>query len=385
MPPRGSALGPAGLLGQDVLWDQDNARTPMSQQWTLSVQRQLPSNWVVEVAYAGNRGTHFPAAQHDPNGRLGGYDFNQIEEQYLSLGLSLQSLVPNPNAGKFQGPLGNPSITRAQSLRPFPHYATVSVRNPHLGNYNYHALNLTLEKRFSQGLVALISYNASKGINDGINSPTTGSGSPEQTSINTWQNGKFNRAAERSVDPTDVAQRFAASGLYELPFGRGKRWNLSHPVADRVIGGWQVDVIATVQTGLPIVVRGANNFLADRPNSTGKSAKLGNPSSPRWFDTTQFANPAPYTFGNLGRVLPDVRTPGTVNFDFSLLKNTRLTERFRLQFRAEAFNAFNRVNLRAPNASFVPGPDGKNASGSFGVITAARDARIMQLGLKLHS
>jgi hypothetical protein len=113
------------------------------------------------------------------------------------------------------------------------------------------------------------------------------------------------------------------------------------------------------------------------------SAKLDERSASRWFDTTQFINPPNFTFGNIGRVLPDVRSPGTVNFDFSLIKDTRIKERARLQFRTEAFNVLNHVNLGFPNATFSPGPDGRNRSGNFGVITSARDARIMQFGLKL--
>ena len=144
-----------------------------------------------------------------------------------------------------------------------------------------------------------------------------------------------------------------------------------------------MNTITTLQGGLPLLVRGANNFRADRPNSTGNSAEIDNPSAARWFDTTAFRNPADFTLGNVGRVLPDARTPGAVNVDFSLIKDTRIHERLRLQFRAETFNIANHVNLGIPNTTFVPGTDGLNRSGTFGVITTARDARIGQLGLKL--
>jgi hypothetical protein len=138
-----------------------------------------------------------------------------------------------------------------------------------------------------------------------------------------------------------------------------------------------------MQGGLPLVVRGANNFLANRPNSTGVSAKLDNPTAARWFDTTQFVNPPNFTFGNLGRTLPDVRSPGIVNFDVSLIKDTAITEKLRAQFRAEAFNVENRTNLGAPNTSFSPGPDGRNQNATFGTITSSRDPRIIQFGLRL--
>ena len=118
---------------------------------------------------------------------------------------------------------------------------------------------------------------------------------------------------------------------------------------NRLIGGWQVNTIGVMQTGIPLLIGGANNQRATRPDSTGKSAALDNPTAQRWFDTTQFVNPAPFTFGNVGRVLPNVRTPGTVNWDLSFIKNTKFTERFNLQFRTEMFNFMNHVNLGAPN------------------------------------
>ena len=115
-----------------------------------------------------------------------------------------------------------------------------------------------------------------------------------------------------------------------------------------------------------------------RPNSNGQSAKLEGPISGRlnrYLDTSVFSLPAAYTFGNVARTLPDVRTPGTVNFDFSLLKTTIIRESLRLQFRAEAFNAFNNPSFGAPNTAM--------GSSAFGVISSASEARILQLALKL--
>jgi len=152
-----------------------------------------------------------------------------------------------------------------------------------------------------------------------------------------------------------------------------------------ILGGWQINMISVIQAGVPLTVTGANNFQANRPNSTGISAELprGERTRSRWFDTAQFVNPPDFTFGNVGRALPDVRHPGTVNFDVSLIKDTRITERIRLQFRAESFNVANHVNLGLTDDTFSPGPDGRNARAQFGTIVSARDARINQLGLKV--
>lgn len=371
--PLGAALGPSFLLSQGVNWDQGNEKVPMSQQWTVSLQRQLPGQWLVDAAYSANQGSNFVA---------NGYDFNQLDPQYQSLGLSLQDQVANPYAGMVPGALGGATISRSQSLRHFPYYTSVNVRNPHLGNSTYHAFLLSVEKRLSRGFAILGSYTFAKLISDSAVVPVN-FGSVEVGSASGYQNGLYDRRAERSVDPTDVANRLVISGIYELPFGRGRAIGINNGFANAVFGGWQVNVIGTMQGGLPLVVRGANNFLANRPNSTGTSAKLDNRTAERWFDTTQFVNPPNFTFGNVGRALPDVRSPGVVNFDLSLIKDTNLTESLRAQFRAEAFNFMNHTNLGSPNVTFTPGPDGRNQNATFGTITSSRDPRIIQFGLRL--
>ena len=365
--PQGRGLGPAAFLGQTVAYDETDGTIPRSQQISLSLQQQFLGNWMVEASYGGNFGRNFTA---------GSYDMNQLDPQYLSLGLALQQQVPNPYAGQVPGALGNATISREQSLKPFPYYSAINVRNPRLGSYTSHLFLLSAEKRMSRGLTFLLSYTAGKVISDSLATPVN-FGPIEQASIVGYQSGKFNRRAERSVDPTDVSQRATVSLLYELPFGRNQQgWN-------RLIGGWQINTIGIMQSGIPLNVTGANNQRANRPDSTGVSAELDNGTAQRWFDTTQFVNPALFTFGNAGRTLPDARTPGTVNWDLSFIKNTRIVERVNLQFRAEMFNFLNHVNLGIPNTAFSPGPDGRNQSGTFGTITSARDARTIQMALKL--
>jgi hypothetical protein len=369
--PAGRALGPRAFLGQAVSYDETLGTTPTSQQFSASVQHQLKGKVLIDVSYSGNQGSHFTAGTVN-----GGYNMNQLDNQYLGLGLALQDQVPNPNAGRVPGALGNATITREQSLLPFPHYQGITVRAPRMGNFNSHLLIVSVEKRMSKGLTFMVNFTGGKIISEGMGSPVD-FGSVEQTNQTTYQDGRFNRRLERSVDPTDVSKRGVVSLLYELPFGRGAG------MFNKVIGGWQVNTIGIMQTGLPVVISGANNFRASRPNSTGESAKLDAGSATRWFNTDAFINPANYTFGNVGRALPDVRGPGTFNWDLSFIKNTRVTERVNVQFRAEMFNFMNNVNLGIPNGAFVAGPNGKNQSGTFGTITSARDARNIQLGLKL--
>ncbi|QOY87373.1 TonB-dependent receptor [Paludibaculum fermentans] len=371
--PLGPKLGPSAFLGQGVSWDQGGQKVPMSQQWTLSLQQQLPGKWMVDAAYTANKGTNYYASS---------FDYNQLDPQYNALGLSLQDQVPNPYVGKVTGSLGGSTIARSQSLKPYPYYTAVTVRLPHLGGSNYHALLATAERRLDNGFAILASYTFGKVISDSEVVPSN-FGAVEVGADNGYQNGKYNRKAERSLDPTDVSQRLVLSGIYELPFGKGKRFASNNGFTDRIMGGWQLNVISTLQGGLPLAVRGANNFLANRPNSTGVSAKLDNRTSDKWFDTTAFINPPNFTYGNVSRTLPDVRGPGIVNFDLSMIKDTRIAERVRLQFRAEAFNFVNHRNLGNPNVSFSPGTNGLNISSTFGIITSARDPRIMQFGMKL--
>lgn len=374
--PLGRALGPSAFLGQAVSYDQGSEHQPISQQWNFSLQKQLPGQWVIEAAYSGNHSTHLLA---------GGYDLNQVDPQYLSRGNALQGNVANPYAGVVPGALGAATITLIQSLRQFPYYSAVNVRNPHLGNSIYHSAFISVNKKFSNGLVLLASYTKAKLISDSVSIPVNfGAALIGNATITGYQNGLYNRRAERSIDPTDISQRFVLSGVYELPIGRGKPLNISNGLLNALLGGWQTQGILTVQGGLPLNIAGANNNLATRPNSTGQSAKLDNPTQYGWFNTGVFVNPPNYTYGNVARTLPDVRGPGAVNVDLSLIKNIHIWERFSVQLRGEAFNIANHVNLGMPNTSFSPGANGQNISSTFGTITNALAARIIQIGAKVN-
>jgi hypothetical protein len=234
----------------------------------------------------------------------------------------------------------------------------------------------------ANGLEFLVSYTFGKLISDAVIGANFGSGL-EGVSVSGNQLGKYNRRLDRAVDGTDSAKRLVVSGVYQLPMGSGRRWTPSNRVVEKLVGGWQVNAILVAQDGLPLVIRGANNQAANRPNSTGASAKLEDRDRYRWFDTGAFVNPPLFTYGNVGRTSPDVRGPGIFGLDASVIKNTAITEKVNLQFRAEAFNALNHVNYLNPGVGFSPGADGRNVSATFGLISSARDPRIGQLALKL--
>lgn len=380
--PQGAKLGPNLFATSSSSFREQIARTPMSQQWNLSLQQQLGGGFLVEVAYSANHGTHL---------LTGNYDLNQADPalvRQFGLAGQLTNNVTNPYVGKVPGAFGGATITQSQAIRPFPYVGGITVQSPHQGNSIYHSLLVSAEKRFSKGFTLLASYTFAKLISDSIYNGLNFIGSEGGNEFG-YQNGLYNRRAERAEDPSNVPHRLVVSGLFELPVGKGKKLDFKNGVANNILGNWQLNTITTIVQGTPTVVRGANNGLANRPDWVG-SLELpsgftdANPQrGVQWFNTAAFLNPALYTFGNTPRAISQFRNPGAVIIDLSVFKNFVITEKLKLQFRAEAFNAPNHVNLGSPNTSFGAGPGGTNNNDAFGRITSSRDPRNMQLGLKL--
>jgi hypothetical protein len=202
-------------------------------------------------------------------------------------------------------------------------------------------------------------------------------GGAPQGAVMCGQNATFDRRSCRSVEPQEVRHQFVASTLYDLPFGKDQRF-LSSGVLASIFGGFRLNGIITLRSGLPLVVRGANNGgTADRPNLVGDPALSGDEQSlRRWFNTSAFAAPAPFTFGSAPRVLSSPRGPGFASVDLSVIKNITFNSSSSLQLRAEFFNLFNRVNFNLPNTNFL--------SGEFGQITSAGEPRRVQFGVKMY-
>jgi hypothetical protein len=232
---------------------------------------------------------------------------------------------------------------------------------------SYHSLQLTAKKRFSRGLLFDSAFTWAKTIDNGL----------------THQDS-YNIRADRTVADIDIAQRLVLSYVYELPFGRGRHFGASSSrVVDSLLGGWQVNGITSFQTGTPLQLT-ANNTAGIfspkvRPNNNGKSGKLSGPVDQRlnkYFDTSVFSQPAPFTLGNLGERVPDLRNDGVRNFDLSIFKEFKPIERLRVQFRSEFLNAFNTPRFGGPTTGVT--------SASFGQITSQSNSpRQIQFGLKL--
>lgn len=349
-------------------------RNPVIQQWNGTLQRDFGAGFVIEAGYLASKGNHLIDGESNMT-------YNQLPASFFALGNQLLSTnqVPNPFFGIITNPtssLSQPTVAFSQLLRPYPQYTSVNAFRKPQANSIYHSFTLRVEKRFSDGLQLLASLTAGKLIDDASQTVTfLGAAGTKQDF--------YNRAAERSISTQDVSRRLALSGNYELPIGRNKKFLPKLPRAlDFTIGGWQLNAIATFQTGIPLQIsNGGNNTNlgspGQRPNNNGKSAKLDNPTMERYFDTSVFSQAPNFTFGNTSRTSPDLRAPSQNNLDASLFKNFAATERINVQFRAEAFNATNHPTLASP------GVDVTNV-GSFGVITSKSGSRQLQLALKLQ-
>ena len=365
----GSSQGLMSQVGQAVarLYDRD-AALPYHVQWNFSVQRQL-GGFALQAAYSSNHGVHLADAA--------GFNINQLRPETLALGSALQQLVPNPFFGIITAPgqLRAATITRGQLLRPYPQFDNLTVFNPASGSSIYHGASLKVERRFANGVGVLASWTVSKNISD--SSATLGQTVAHQDA--------YNRRASRSLVEADIPQRFVSSLSYELPIGKGKRiganWNRA---GELLLGGWQVNTMISMQSGFPLALGNSPNTAnalggSQRPNSRGFNASLTGRTQDRlnaFVDAKAFSAPDPFTYGNVGRTLPDVRGPRLSNMNFSLFKTFAVTEKLSLQFRAEAFNFTNSPMFGMPNQSF--------GSAAFGTITSAQNTpRQLQLALRL--
>jgi hypothetical protein len=232
---------------------------------------------------------------------------------------------------------------------------------------------LEVEKRFSHGLNLVSTYTYSKFLEN-----TNDTGTTAGQDGGAYSN-YYNRRADYGPSANDIRHRFTFSSVYELPFGKGKRW-LTDGIVRYVLGGWGLGNVTVVQSPPPFTVvtqtNTTNAFSSGslRPNVLhDPNLDPGQRSVSRWFDTTAFEQPPQFQFGNEGRNI--LRASGLVNMDFSVLRNFSITEGVRLQFRGEFFNALNHTNLAVPGRTF--------GSPDFGVISGAGPARQIQLGVKL--
>lgn len=366
------SFAPAGFPVLTTTAQQFSA--PYAQDWNLNIQKELPDDMLFEASYVGTKGTHLPR-------------FVQIDQAYNNL-QQINSLVPDLYTRLTL--MGIPAPA-AQFLAANPQFSPPIARVPYFGfaqifqaqnvvNSEYNSLQVKLNKRVTNGLQFLLSYTYSHSI-DGA-SAFFGSGG---NGGNIFPQNDYNLAAERGSSDFDIRHRLAWSYVYEVP-------SLEHylsvlPAA--IAEGWELSGILTMQTGQPFsVLTGSDNSRTglgtDRPNVIC-NPNHGPGTVQEWFDTSCFQPNAVFTFGNGGRNI--VQGPGFKNFDFALLKNTKINERVNAQFRAEFFNIFNHPNFALPSSTM-------NAP-NFGALFETADVaqnnvglgsggpRLIQFGLKI--
>lgn len=395
-----------------------NNPAPYVQQWNFDIQRQLPGNTLVDIAYAGSKGTHLP--MHDQN-------LNQMPDRFLPTGQAcapadpttnpptpfcannpaalaaitkLTTIVPNPFAGNCPtgtvpactGPLQSGSmgtqntVKQGQLALPFPQFDGISMAEPDNRDSIYHSMQLKVQKRFTAGAQVLATYTVSKLIDDTNSEINWLEASPVS-----WNDSNANNLrSQRSLDTFDVPQRLVLGAVLDLPVGRGKKYvsNVSGAM-DKLVSGWGLDTIVTFQRGFPIIIGGCPGPLSnsgipntgcDRPDRTAMSHNISGSVGQRlneWFDTSVFATPTTYGYGTDSRTEPNIRTDGIKNFDFAFFKNTKFgpDERLGAEFRAEFFNGFNHPQFNPPNSSF--------GSTNFGQVSAQYNLpRLVQFGLR---
>lgn len=361
-------------LGQSIsVIDRRAVSNTYNQQWNFNIQHQFGNNLLVELGYAGNKGTHLPV----------GLQLDQIHPVYQSLGTGLTRTVPNPFYGLVSnGTLSLPTVATSQLLRPYPQYTSISTSGSaatglNIGDSHYHALQVKAQKRFAKGYSFLASYTASKLIDN-----SSGRLFGVSAFVPPVQNS-YDLSAEKSLSEGDISQQLVFTHTVELPVGKGKRWLGSAPAAvNWVLGGWAASGTVTLSAGYPLVLTSTGNSGVGgailRPNNNGTSAKLdGDVQSrlSRFFDTSVFSIPPTFAFGNTARSLPDTRSPGRRNYDLNLSKRFRVTESITLHLRGEAYNL--------TNTPYFYGPAVGLGSANFGVISRSAGDRQMQFGLKL--
>ncbi len=345
--PAAGALELARATGLSFIAYQRETEMGHAHQWNFNIQRELGRDWLFEAGYSGSRGIHLLRRYDDNFSPPGPGNLND-KRRYRSIAIPNTTIVASP-------------------LGPIYGYH-------HDGSSIYHALETKAEKRFSSGFTLLASYSFSKAIGN-----TCGNAAAGNTAGCGFQDLR-NLSVERSVDNQDQPHRFVASGLHELPFGRGRRWGSAMPrFLDGIAGGWAIGSIVLYSSGLPYspTVQGnpantGTHDVVNRPNIVGDVGS-GPRTLERDFNIAAFVPNASNTVGNAGRNI--LRGRSFFNWDFSAHKDFPLHERLKLQFRFEAFAFTN--TPRFGQAGAVVG------TAAFGRISSAGTPRNLQFALKL--
>jgi Carboxypeptidase regulatory-like domain/TonB dependent receptor-like, beta-barrel len=403
---------PYHSAGNLIEVDPSDGLSPYMQNYTLDIERQLPGQMMLSVAYVGNRGTHLPA-------RVQPWD--KLPPQYLSLGNDMVNVNGTPTSALL-APISNPAIqalpvvsampvdpttmdhspftgfesllganaTLGQSLRTEPQYLGWHRYYEGDGISDYNALQIELQKRFSNGLTLLASYAWSKTLTDAGSMFSTFSS--EFGTTTPW-----NARDQYTYSFEDVPNNASIAYVYDLPVGRGQRFLNRGGVVNEVLGGWSISGIQRYESGLPenLQVAGHTNGFEDQgwgnanrvpgvpmASSAYRSGHF-DPNIDSLFNPAAFSIPCQWCFGTLTPTEATVRDFPYLNEEFSLLKQWTINERYSLQFRADFYNAFNRVVFGSNDGAYTSEP--VFGQPGFGMEQSqTNQPRTIQFGLRLN-
>jgi hypothetical protein len=415
--------GPGGFL--------QGSTDPYAEQWSVYVERQLPSNMTLSLGYVGTHGMH-----------LYGDEYRNYDYVPTSVRLQLRNKINNPvptdpAIGAIYG--CGTSCPGSLILKPYPQYISAPINSNPDGFNRYHSFQLKLEKRYSHGLNFILAYTIQKNLQSpnigsligNTATPTTEGRTVGRTSFipgaSSGGSGDGfaaasaedpdNRRRYTALAPDDIPQILNMALTYELPVGPGKRFTTGSTSFNKVIGGWKLIQNWNFQRGVPLLFSSPCNGVSCRPNligdpSRGRGSKTRQQLENQWFDPSAFEAPFGsdpsviqaisngtadlnaldvwWRFGNVGLRPPTSRMPGFWNSDMTLAKDFHLTEARYFEFRWEVFNAFNHQNLGTPNLQWClpPNPDGSvDAIHIFGchfgkITNVQTDPRSMEFGMK---
>jgi hypothetical protein len=408
--PPGNALGALNDIGNSAVGPirSESQNVPYEQTWSLGFQKELPGKILFDASYVGKKGTHLYLGEFR--------EHNFLPASVLNLSPTSRGALNNPVPNPFffngvgtcdptrfvcdsNAALSGDQISAAQLLVPFPQFAGFQGDSPPIANSIYHALQVRVEKEFSNGLQFLMTYAWSKSIDDA--SATDGSfsflGGGDINGNTLPVQNPYDLRHERAVSVFDIPQILQFSYVYEIPLGRGKWLGKNmHPILNAIVGGWQTNGIVRIDTGRPIIPGLDSGLNAQaiptfglRPNLVGNLGRAS--GSPQEFtdlnnNANYFANPnalsqpADFTFGTASRTIGSVRQPGARGVSMSLFKEFPLgfvREGMRLEFRTESFNTFNHPCFQGPNANLGASDYGK-------ISSTVNSPRELQFGLKLY-
>ena len=378
----------AQVLGQGISEDIPHNPYAYAQQFNFGVQQQFGGETVVSMTYTGSLGRHLALYKHQLD-QLPDSILAQAASDPSGFGASLSQLVPNPFYGVISR--GNsvgasPTITRGQLLRPFPQYNGISQNSADVANSSFQALEIAAQRRFSRGASINVAYTWSKLLSETDTQlpfiePSTGGDYGGLQDNN-------NIAGERALSSDDAPQHLVVSYVLDVPVGQGRRYLSKVPgLVNAVLGDWGVEGATTLQSGFPLSIGQSSNNTnsyggGQRPNVVPGCAKQISGSSQsrlhEWFNTSCFAFPAVFTFGDETREDAVLRASGVANWDFATYKDFPLGKRegANVEFRAEFFNLFNRVQFGYPNQTL--------GNTGFGVVGAqSNNPRLIQFALRV--